>query len=233
MVQHVIFRVYADRVPEAQMTTTINTIWSGDAALRNYYNAFAAAHRPTLPGFPAHMPALPQHPYLAIDRTAAMANRVVPPQRNAAGLVLGSAPPGPVVPPVPAPVAAAAAPLVMNGAAGAPLVPPGAAGVGNPHGAVATPPPACVYPFSFWPPQPWHPEPQGDESLQWSMAEIDNDEEKRGEWLATKPFMWPATGEHNWENAKPFGFGANGCVGLWCRIDANDNIDKASGRRMT
>ncbi|KAH3913604.1 hypothetical protein HBI56_081400 [Parastagonospora nodorum] len=220
----------------AQMNTTFDTIWSGDAALRNYYNTLAVARPPTLPGFPAHMPALPQHPYLAIDRTAAIANRVVPPQRNAAGLVVAPALLGPGVAPVPAPVAPVIAPVAataapvavtvpVTGAGGALLV-TGGAGVGNPPGAVATPTPAYVYPFSFWPPQPWHPEPQGDRSLQYIMEELKTNNEKRSQWLITKPFMWPVTDEHNWENARRFGFGANGCVGLWCRIDANGNIDK-------
>jgi hypothetical protein len=66
----------------------------------------AVARPPTLTGFPAHMPALPQHVYLATDRAAAVANRVIPPQRNAAGLVIAPALPGPGVAPDLAPLAA-------------------------------------------------------------------------------------------------------------------------------
>ena len=43
MSQYVVSRVSADILPEAQMNTTVDTIWSGDAALRNYYNTLAVA----------------------------------------------------------------------------------------------------------------------------------------------------------------------------------------------
>jgi hypothetical protein len=196
---------------EAALRHTIDTIWEGDTVLRDYYNG--CRNTPALPGFPGHMPALPQHPYQAADVAPARTNRILPPQRNAAGVRI--------------PPAAAGVPILPV-AAGVPI--PSVAAVAANVTALPVQAPASVhaYPFNFWPAQPWHTEPTNDLTLGMDADDIAHDNDNKDRWMGTRPFMWPIEDESDWGGAKAFRFGSNGFAGLWCRVDAHNNIMRVS-----
>jgi len=153
------------------------------------------------------MLALPQHPYQAADVAAAKASRLLPPQRNAAGLPIAGPPPPPPPPPPPLPI----------------VHPP--------------PRPTNCYPFDFWPARPWAIEPTDDPTLRNHATglpvtgkDIGNDEntEHQDAWIDTKPYMWPVSDENEWDGSRFLGAGTYGSAGLWCRRDAVDNILEVS-----
>ena len=90
--------------------------------------------------------------------------------------------------------------------------------------------PRNAYPFDFWPNPPWHPEPgfEDDESVQYPVTLIHDDEEVRDLWRSTRPLMWPVQNEDNWRNKRYLGAGAYGCAGLWCQHDEENTIINVS-----
>jgi hypothetical protein len=211
----------ANQKSKAELRDTIKIIWTGDDALRTYYNAAARRRAPALPGLPAQRPVLPMYPFLPVDAVQAHNTRTMPVERNAAGLPI---PPVAGAGPVPAP-APAPAPGHPPAAAQAPVIAPAA----NRQ--------VHSYPFSFWPAQPWHMEPQNDLTLDMNVADMNvadmnAADANRNRWLNTNIYLWPTGNDGNWHGCKVLGSGSHGCAGLWCRVDENDNIIEASREHL-
>jgi hypothetical protein len=224
------------------LSITIDTIWRGDAVLRAHYNAHL--EQPTLPGLPAHRPALPQYSFIADDAAAAKTSRTVPQERDAAGQPI-----------------AAGAHNAPNGAGGDDNIEDGqkvdtgqddatrdegtegggnngsgsggggGGGNGRAGGGHSPSRPLNSYPFDFWPSLPWKNTPVADPTVRTAEhgsritgEDIANHVPYTNAWIGTKPFLRDTAGEDDWDGAKFLGAGSSGSAGLWCRIDDNDNI---------
>ncbi|KAF1849244.1 kinase-like protein [Cucurbitaria berberidis CBS 394.84] len=90
------------------------------------------------------------------------------------------------------------------------------------------PRPINQYPFDFWAPIPWDPEPE-DPTPGASIEEIigtDEDHEDNDLWMGNNPNMWPVGDESMWRGGKFLGAGAFGCAGLWCEVNATNHVQR-------
>lgn len=79
-----------------------------------------------------------------------------------------------------------------------------------------------LYDYSFWPPRPWHEDP--DTSQFPTLESMRNpSEDLQNRYLDMKPLIWP-TDDDRWRGAYCFFPGSYGMAALYCRLDDTDNI---------
>jgi hypothetical protein len=106
--------------------------------------------------------------------------------------------------------------------------------VGNQIPAPPAPDP-MVYPYIFWPDEPWDAEPARDALTDLTVADIRDFTNNMGTyvnrrtWLGTLPEKWPVQPElGQFQGAKWLEAGTFGVAGMWCTVDAMNNITGVS-----
>ncbi|KAF9692809.1 hypothetical protein EKO04_009105 [Ascochyta lentis] len=211
----------------AQTNTTLDTLWSGDAAIRALYRAHRTGlNRGVLATFVPGRVTIPLHPFLGADVVAARQNRQVPPLRNANGGLLVAPVVAPAIPAAPGIPVAPGIPAA-SGVPAAPAIP--APGTDQATQTIAAPASAAApaalanpYQFDFWPPQPWDEDP--DTSALPSFEELQkNNPLAIKRYMSEKPLMWKEV-ETRWRGGRFLAAGGYGAAGLWCRIDERNNV---------
>jgi hypothetical protein len=92
-----------------------------------------------------------------------------------------------------------------------------------------------VYPYIFWSDEPWDAEPARDALADLTVADIRDFTINMGTyvnrrtWLGTLPEKWPVQPElGQFQGAKWLEAGTFGVAGMWCTVDAMNNITGVS-----